>query len=338
MTRYADSNKKGILEDKIEAMGGRIYRVHRKRENYLKNINDIDKIIKNGNYDIVHSHLDELSTFYLLSAKKYNVPVRICHSHLAGTDRGKGVEILCKLLKPIMRYVTTDKFACGIDAGIALWGETEVKTGQVHIMTNAIDTIRFRFNIETRKLKRDELNINESTLVLGSVGRLSYQKNSDFIIDIFNDYHKMNCDSMLLLVGVGDLIDEVNRKIDKYNLHNFVKLIGSRDDVNELLMAMDIFLLPSRFEGLPIVLVEAQCSGLPCLVSDSVTKEIKLSEKVKYISLEEDSTAWASYINDNQIFDERNTAYNRVVNDGYDICSASKNLENYYRYILGIKR
>ena len=337
MTKYADPEKKGILEDAIESMGGKIYRVHRKRENYLKNIIDIDTIIKKGHYDIVHSHLDELSTFYLMSAKKYKVTVRICHSHLAGTDRGRGVEILCKLLRPMMFRVTTDKFACGNDAGIALWGKEAVKNGEVHIMKNAINTEAFTYNEEIRTAKRKELNIGPTSTVIGSVGRLSYQKNSDFIVDIFAKFHERNSKSVLILVGVGDLLDKINEKINQYNLYDCVQLLGSRNDVNEIMMAMDFFLLPSRFEGLPIVMVEAQCVGLPCLVSDTITKEIALSKGAQYISLNKTADEWADILDKTSHDSKRVSGKEIVKNKGYEIDSASKDLEEYYTKILRSK-
>ena len=231
--------------------------------------------------------------------------------------------------------VTTDKFACGRDAGIALWGETAVKKGEVHVMKNAINTKAFIYNEQTRKKKRQELNIKDKDTVIGSVGRLSYQKNSDFIIEIFNEYHKKNIDSVLVLIGEGDLQDKIQRKIFLYNLQNNVLLLESRVDVNEIMMAMDVFLLPSRFEGLPIVLVEAQCSGLQCFVSDTITQEIKLSEHVHYYGLENDAEKWATWIYYNTIYNNRENAYECVVNSGYDIIEASKELEKHYISILG---
>lgn len=338
MTRYENPNKKGILEDKIESMGGHIYRVHRKRENYLANICEVDEIIKRGNYDIVHSHLDELSTFYLMSAKHYKVPVRICHSHLAGTDRGRGVELLCKFLKPCMKVVTTDKFACGNDAGIELWGKSAVDNGEVHVMKNAIETKKFIYNKHTKKEKRKELGLNNDSIVLGSVGRLSYQKNSDFIVDVFNEYHKIVKNSVLILIGVGDYVDKVKEKIELYNLKDSIKLLGERTDVNELMMAMDIFLLPSRFEGLPIVLVEAQCTGLNCFISDTITNEIRLSDRVQYISLDKSAKEWANSINKCKIIDDRENEFNRIIEEGYEISSATIDLEEYYLYLLGKRK
>lgn len=324
ITRYEDPNKRGQLEDVVEKLGGHIFRVPRKREGYLKNIKATAEIIKNGNYDIVHSHLDELSAPYLLAAKRYHVPVRICHSHLVGADRGKSVELLCKFYKPILNSVVTDRFACGEDAGRALWGSKPF-----FVMKNAIETEDFKFN----QSKRDELRKKykcEDKIVLGSVGRLSYQKNSEFLIDIFAEYHKKNPKSELWVIGEGPLEASVNGRIEKYELDEHVKMFGGRNDVNELLNAMDVFLLPSRFEGLPIVLVEAQCNGLPCAVSDTVTKEMKMSDSMYFISIA-DLAKWTSAITQNYrwIF-ERKDAYKNVQKNRYDLNSAAVVLEDQY--------
>lgn len=333
ITKYEDSQKKGILEETVETYGGHIYRVTRKRENYFKNIREIDRIIKLGNYDIVHSHLDELSAFYLASAKRYKVPVRICHSHLSGSKRGLYIEILCKILRPLMFICSTDKFACGKDAGIALWGKKYVENHDVYIMKNAINVDKFKFNGETRAIKRKELGI-EHGLLVGSVGRLSYQKNSSFLIPIFRDIIKFIPEAELVIVGEGELELEIRRLVQIYGLENRVHLLGARTDVNELMMAMDIFLLPSRFEGLPIVLVEAQCSGLCCLISDSITKEIKINDNVIYCSLKQNSEQWAleatKLFQKNSFNTNRKDSYINIKNNGFEIKSAAYQLEKYY--------
>lgn len=334
VTRYADTSKKGILEKKIESIGGKIYKVHRKRENYLRNILDIDYIIKNGQYDIVHSHLDELSAIYLLSAKIHKVPVRICHSHLAGTDRGFLVELLCKFFRLLLKHVITNKFACGNDAAKSLWGNNAIKDGSVYIMKNAIETDLFKFDVTIRNAKRNELNIREDCFVIGSIGRLSYQKNSDFIVDIFSEFHKKNQNSILLLVGVGDFLDLIEKKIKSYNLEGSVKLLGNRSDVNEIMMAMDLFILPSRFEGLPIVIVEAQCSGLPCIISDTITKEVSFSNNIRYLSLANTAKEWAEKILIQDIQVNRNLCSDTIKSVGYDINEASIDLQDYYKKIL----
>ena len=204
-------------------------------------------------------------------------------------------------------------------------------------MKNAINTEAFTYNEEIRTAKRKELNIGPTSTVIGSVGRLSYQKNSDFIVDIFAKFHERNSKSVLILVGVGDLLDKINEKINQYNLYDCVQLLGSRNDVNEIMMAMDFFLLPSRFEGLPIVMVEAQCVGLPCLVSDTITKEIALSKGAQYISLNKTADEWADILDKTSHDSKRVSGKEIVKNKGYEIDSASKDLEEYYTKILRSK-
>lgn len=329
MTRYADPNKKGILEDEIEMLGGKIYRVHRKRENYIQNIKDVDEIIKYGNYQVVHSHLDELSSFYLLSAKRHGVPVRIAHSHLAGANRGFLVETLCVLLKPILKCCATSKFACGKDAGICLWGTKSLKNEEIYVMHNAIDTSLFSFNSDIRKRKRSELNIGDS-VVFGTVGRMSYQKNSEFIVEIFNEIHTINPMSKMIFVGTGENESNVKSMARNYNLTDHIIFLDSRNDVNELMMAMDVFLLPSRFEGLPIVLVEAQCTGLECVVSDSVTDEIRINSNVHYYGLEHSAKEWAYYILSISDDYDRTKGEHSISQAGYKIDQEAKKLESHY--------
>ena len=334
ITRYADPNKKGLLEPIVEELGGKIYRVTRKRKNYIKNINEIAKIIKDGNYDIVHSHLDELSTYYLSAAKKAGVPVRICHSHLAGADRGKAVELLCRYLKPKLEKTVTDRFACGIEAGKALWGDEAVEGGNVYIMRNAIRTDKFYFNQAIRERVRTNLGI-EGRFAFGTVGRLSYQKNSVFLIEIMKELHKMQPAAILLIVGEGNQRTTMEDLVSRYNLQNNVFFLGSRNDVNEIMMGMDAFLLPSRFEGLPIVLIEAQCTGLPCLVSDSVTREVKVNGNVKFLPIDNAEKLWAKECAHSLQNEYRENAAIHIVEAGYEIKRAAKDLELYYIEALG---
>ena len=332
ITKYDDPNKVGLLEKVVCQLGGNIYKVTRKRVNYMKNIAETNEIIKNGNYDIVHSHLDELSAFYLMSAKKYKVPVRICHSHLAGTSRGRLVEILCKILKPLLYFSVTNKFACGVEAGKTLWGIKAVEKGDVYIMHNAIDIDKFVFNKAIRKEKRKELNVDDK-IVVGSVGRLSYQKNPEKIIDIFKKYHEAQKSSVLLMIGIGDKLEELKKIVKNYNIEDSVLFLSRRTDINELMMAMDFFLLPSRFEGLPIVLVEAQCTGLTCIVSNKITKEIKINDNLFFMDISSKSDEWIKYMNlDSAII--REDAYIKVESFGYEINNETVKLEEYYMKAL----
>ena len=329
-----DDGTKGMLEDSVLKMGGNIFRVPRKRKGYIKHLIAAHNVIKSGKYDIIHSHLDELSAFYLLFALFSGTKIRICHSHLAGADRGFSVELLCLFLKPLMNIVTTHKFACGKDAAIALWGKRAVKKEKVHIMNNAIDTDLFSYNETIRNDIRKKYNLSDCT-VLGTVGRLSYQKNSIFVIDVFYQYKLINTKSKLLIVGDGELESEMRKKVEDYGIKEDVIFTVNRTDVNQLMMAMDIFLLPSRFEGLPIVLVEAQSVGLSCYVSDKVTTEIKINPNIYYLPITDSTELWAkeiakSYNNDfNRILGREN-----IINANYGINNEAVKMQNYYLSLI----
>lgn len=329
ITEYDDKNKRGLLEQAVLDLGGRIYRVPQKRKNYLLHILVVNKIIRDGDYQIVHSHLDELSAPYLISAKHYKVPIRIAHSHLAGANRGHVVEILCFLLKPILNACVTNKFACGTYASVCLWGSKATENHEVYIMHNAIDTSKFLFDSDLRESKRRELNLG-NVVTYGTVGRMSYQKNSEFIIDIFNEIHSINPQTNLIFVGTGENESNVKKLAKEYNLLDSIQFLSSRNDVDELMMAMDVFLLPSRFEGLPIVLVEAQCTGLQCFVSNFVTDEVKVNPNVYYYGLEHSAKEWAEYILSKKINYERCKGVNNINGAGYKIEEEAKKLGRYY--------
>lgn len=331
-------NEKGLLEEQARLLGGRVIKVPRKRKNYAGHLLSVRKIVKSGDYKIIHSHLDELSALYLFFGWMYGVKVRIGHGHLAGADRGRGVELLCGLLRPLLKLTATDWFACGKDAGIALWGKKASVHNKIHIMHNAIDTRRYGFCEETRNRVRNTLNIQNLT-ILGSVGRLSYQKNSEFLIEIMKEYCKLDENSRLLIIGVGDLEQSLRELAEKYDISSKVIFLGGRGDVNELMMAMDVFILPSRFEGLPIVLVEAQCTGLSCVVSDKVTNEIEINSNVQYFPLQCSAMQWAELIYQKIIstkFDRRK-GQQVIAGAGYEISREAKKLESFYINAVGRK-
>lgn len=322
----------GRLESKVKERGAVVYKVTKKKESLRKNINEIDKIIRHGRYDIVHSHLYEVSAFYLFSAWKYKVPVRIAHSHAAGERRGWRADLLRLCLKPLLYCVTNGKAACGKKAAISLWGHCS----GVKIINNAINVDDFKYNEYFRSELRKELLISESTTVIGTVGRMCYQKNSEFIIDIFYEYKKLNVNSKLLFIGEGENEESVKKRVEKYNLNSDVIFFGRRNDVNKLMNIMDCFLLPSRYEGLPIVAIEAQCNGLSCFVSDSVTSEICLSNNVNMISISKSASYWAENIFDflKQNIFNRELGEKIVIDAGYEIQSQTRLLLNYYESLL----
>ena len=288
------STKRDDYEDEIIDLGGKIYRIPGRSSNYLKHLKELREFFNtNKQYSIVHQHTDSnVGISSIISAKKHNINKIIYHSHSSKSLR-KGVfsRLFEFIYKPRIKKYATDYFACSDLAAEHLFGKYIDKT-KIKIINNAIETEKFAYDENIREVKRKELGI-EHKFVIGHVGRFFKVKNHAFLIDIFAEIHKQNSDAALLLVGEGKLQKEIEDKVDKLDLKDSVIFTGIRSDVNELLQAMDIFLLPSLWEGLPVVGVEAQASGLPCIISDNITKQAKITDLVEYISLEKSPLYWA---------------------------------------------
>ena len=216
---------------------------------------------------------------------------------------------------------------CTEYAGRWLFGDKIFNKGKVNILNNAIDLDKFKYNEELRKQKRKELNISDDTIVIGHIGRFVAQKNHRFLIEIFNDLHKINNNTKLLLIGQGPLEDEMKNLTNKYKISDYVIFLGQRNDVNDLYNAMDIFALPSLYEGLGMVLIEAQCSGIKCIASSVVPKDVCITENINFLDF--DSENWVNYLKglDNKY--SRKAKFNELVNK-YDIKKEALKLNQMY--------
>lgn len=241
----------------------------------------MNEIFRENSYDIAYFNISEaFNAVGIYSAKKNKIKKIIIHSHASDVDVRNSVKrfILQKLNQifksKIAKWGNT-YLACSKKAAQWLYPKKIIENKKYEIIYNAIDDSKFKYSEEIRKKKREELKINNKIL-LGHVGNFCYQKNQEFLVDLVNilDKNKYH----LLLVGVGNEFDTIKEKIEKMGLNPNITLLGLRNDVNELMQAFDIFLLPSNFEGLPIVGIEAQTSGLPCIFSDKITDEIILTE------------------------------------------------------------
>lgn len=326
-----DSDSTNIPYEEIEKLGGRVILVppYQKLFKYIK---ELKKVFKENNYKIVHSHINTLSVFPLYAAKKTGVEVRIAHSHSTTNKKEKKKNLMKQVLRPFSKIYATDYFACSELAGRWLFGDKTYDKGKVFILNNAIDVEKFAYNEKIRKEKRKELKIKDSTLVIGHIGRFVAQKNHTFLIDIFNEVHKKNKDSILLLVGQGPLMDEIKEKVNDLNLTNYVNFLGQRNDVNELYQAMDLFLFPSLYEGLGMVLIEAQSSGLPCVCSTEVPLEARISKRYYSVKLT-DKNEWEKLIIKNSKNYSRNNK-NIFSSQKYEISSRVKILEEIYLVTL----
>lgn len=324
--------EKSDYDDEIESMGGKIYRAPRLYPQhypaYFKYMKEFFE--EHPEYTIVHSHIDAMSYLPLLAAKKVGVPIRIAHSHSTLID--KDFKLPLKLFfRRMLPTVTTHFFTCGKKAGEFLFPKKEC-----YWVPNAIDANIFLYNEEIRERKRRELQVEEN-FVIGHVGRFCYPKNHGFLIEIFNELCKIEEKAKLVLVGVGEKEEAIRTQVEELGLSEKVLFLGKRSDVGELYQAMDLFVMPSLFEGVPVVGVEAQFSGLPCVFSDKVPTEVGFSDACQFISLQKSTTEWAEtlakVLREKR---ERGSQSNLQLQSDYHIENAKQMLVKYYVDLKGV--
>lgn len=328
-----DEDSTNIPYEEIKKLGGRVILVP-PYQCLFKYIKELRKVFKENKYKIVHSHINTLSVFPLYVAKNVGIPIRIAHSHSTTNKNEKKKNLMKQILRPFSKLFATDYFCCSELAGRWLFGNKTYDENKVYLLNNAIDVDKFKYNEEIRKIKRKELKINDDTLVIGHIGRFVEQKNHKFLIDIFNEIHKKKSNSLLILVGQGPLEDKIKNKIKALNLNESVIFLGQRNDANELYQAFDVFLLPSLYEGLPVVGVEAQASGLLCVLSDSMTKETKILKDTTFLNLELNAECWSKKIIKLSKDYKRIDTTNEITKKGLNIKEEAIKLEKKYKELL----
>ncbi len=311
-------------DEEIKGLGGKIYRLPSRAKHPFRYMIRLKEVIKENKYKIVHIHQNSASmSMDAFSAKLCGVRAIIGHSHNTRCN------ILWQhyLLKPFVSLLVTDRFACSREAGVWVFSKR-----QVSVVRNAVDTKLFSFNETKRKEYRALLKAEEETKVLLFVGRLDEQKNVIRLIEIFHAFSEINSNSILVVVGEGSLKNKMILKAKELKIQNQVVFLGVRDDVNKLMFAADIFILPSLFEGLGIVCVEAQAAGLPCVVSENVPCPDIAGRKVE-IALDEQNEVWGKKLN-NLKLEKRNGLKNQVVESGYDIETEAQKLCKFYKKAL----
>ena len=240
-----------------------------------------------------------------------------------------------QFLRPFSKRYATHYFCCSELAGRWLFGNKTYDQGKVYLLNNAIDVDKFKYDEKIRKEKRKELNIKDNQLVIGHIGRFVQQKNHEFLIDIFNEIYKQDKNAILLLIGEGPLKEEIQNKVNELGLDKNVKFLGQRSDANELYQAMDLFLFPSLYEGLGMVLIEAQCAGLPCIASIEVPQIAKISDKFVFENLKENPKKWADiclkFLKEKSI---RKNSEKSLNIQNYNIKNEAKKLKNKYNDLL----
>lgn len=315
---------KADYDDEILLLGGRIFHLPRLNpfsSEYKSKLRSFFK--EHSEYSIIHVHQDCMSSVILKIAKECGVKVRIAHSHSNFQDLN--IKLFVKLFyKHKIGCYATHLMACSRNAGEWMFGKKPFQ-----VLRNAIEASRYNYNTIVRKNIREKLKIGNDTLVVGHVGRFSPPKNHSFIIDIFNALHIKNSNSVLLLVGDGEGRSLIEKKIKQLKLQEHVLLLGKRSDVNEIMQAMDVFLFPSIYEGLGIVVIEAQASGMPCLISDKVPTECKITNLVYRLRLKDDISTWVENILKLSHLPRENT-YETIIKNGYDIKQNVEFLQDFY--------
>lgn len=329
ITRKEEVNDpRGYYEDDLLRQGAKIYRIASKSKNPIRAYMDLKKMFKeHQEYEIFHINDGGGAAFPLWIARKNSACQCIVHSHNASSKRWKQNAVMqfCR------KYVTSHAkcICCSENAGNWMFGK---KSGY-EILHNGIDTERFRFDEQKRRMIREKNAIGESDLVIGHVGRFNIQKNHTFLVDIFGHIVQKEPQAKLLLVGTGELQGEIQGKVRELGLEDNVIFAGNTKAVDCYLAAMDVFLFPSLFEGFAIAHLEAQCNGLPCIMSDTISRECKVTDLVRMLSLDEPSSVWAeavrAYLYENR--DKNRSSYADEINrQGFDRKDTACNLMRIY--------
>lgn len=322
------------LESVMKNMGCEVYKVTMPHAKTLsKTLSELDIFFKyHHDYDIIHAHCSSKGALPLYYAKKYGIKVRIAHSHNTKFQTQNHFTILVgNILKAPLCLLATDYFACSKLAGKWLFDNIFSKKNiKVKLLNNAIQLDNYLFNPKIRNDVRKEFNIDENIVVIGNIGRFSLQKNHTFMIRVFLKFHELNNKSKLLLVGKGELEEDIINEIKTLGLENDVLFAGFRRDTYRLYQAMDLFLMPSLYEGLPFAGIEAQASGLPCLFSENVTKDVGVIESSRFLSLSLSVNQWAKQMDEMLKSSVRKNTSKELTNAGYNISSESERLYNYY--------
>ena len=325
-----NSKHRGFYDNEIEKLGGHIFYSPPKSKHPFLNLICSYKIIKCGNYDAamrMTSH--SLGTIDLLVAKIAGVKKLILRSTNAGNTGNRFSLILHHMFSFLPRRIPNIKIAPSKLAAEYLFGKGCVKSDVVEILHNGIPIQPFTFSERRRAEKRKILGLTDN-FVIGNIGRFNIQKNHKYLISVFSEVYKLNKNARLLLIGTGELENQIRKQVNSLGLSQVVLFLGVRKDVQDLLMAMDVFVFPSLFEGMPNVIVEAQATGLPCIISSTITREVKMTEQVEFISIfDEDILKWSSIILNNCTnCIDRLKGIEQIKRHGYDINYVCSNFVN----------
>lgn len=323
---------RNLYENEIIENDGQIIKIKNKSRNFINNIFGMYTCMIKGNYDIVHAHADAANGLILMIAKFAGIKIRISHSHSTNFYTSNKIKAFFNILqKKMIKLFANELWGCSKLSCEWLYGKNSRST----VIHNAIDIEKFRFNIEKRKFIRKKLQVDDNTLLIGQIGHISYIKNQLFTLKISQILNNItrNFDFKIIIIGSGSDLYKLEKYTIDNKIENKVVFFGERDDIDSLMQGLDIMLLPSIFEGFPVTLVEAQASGLNCLVSSNVSDEVDIGcNLVDFMSIDEENIMeWVNYIvkfKDKHII--RETKDNLICQAGFNIEFEGKKLQNMY--------
>lgn len=323
-------DSEGFYDKEIIELGGHIYSVP--PINPLKHVEYISALdnffwTNRHKYKIVHSHINTFSMYPLRAAQKAGVPIRIAHSHASGGSLDIKIPFKIYTRMNLKKY-STHNFGCSANAGKYLFGKKAVNLKNFSIINNAIDSKMYTYSELIEHKIKNKLNI-EDKYIIGHVGRFTKLKNHSFLIDIFKEVHKKNNHARLMLIGEGELESKIKRQVKDAGLENEVLFMGVQDNIPEIMQAIDVFVLPSISEGLPLVIIEAQAAGIPCVVSPAVPKEAVITSSVFSHSLQEGTEVWTNSVLKAKKIKKYDT-YSVILSSGYDISDEAKKIQLFY--------
>ncbi|MDO5396831.1 MAG: glycosyltransferase family 1 protein [bacterium] len=329
-----NKKKPGAYDDEIIKMGGRIF--HSPGLNpikYFEYMKFIKKLISEyPEYKIVHAHNGAFGVYSLHGAKLAGVPIRIFHAH--GASITKDWKLPLKLIcKSRLNSNMNQHWSCGIESAKCYFGEKTVRNNDYLLIHNAIELDRFVFNMKVRADMRSKHKL-EDKIVIGHVGRFMVQKNHKKLLEVFGEIHRLEQYAVLVLLGDGELEDEIKNYADKLGIRNYVMFMGNVSNVNEWYQAFDVFVLPSIWEGLPVVGIEAQTADLPCVFSSGITRETAITENASFVALDEENHVWADIILDKAKKASRVDRTADIRKAGYDIELEAKKMQDKYLELL----
>lgn len=334
---FHNESCEGSFVPEIERMGGKIYRapvIRTLTKTYYWKVFEYISYLKtffseHQEFHVIHGHMTNTAAIYMPIAKKYgNVSCCIAHSHLTQARPGLSGKITDILHKPVPK-LATDYFACSEMAAHWIFPEDAIRAGKVKIIKNGVDPKRFKYDSKRSSQLKKDLGL-EDRFVIGNVARFKEEKNHTFQIDILKEIVKLRPDAILMFVGDGELRPVIENKVHDLGLENNVRFMGIRSDVPDLMLAMDLFLLPSLYEGLPVVGIEAQAAGLPVITSTGVTTETDITGNVNFLDLDIGAKAWAKKIVEVSDSFLRHDMYDYIHENGYDITETAKWLQDFY--------